>query len=590
MLFPQNTPTRSLVSLDGTWDFCIDPGRDEPTLDGASADLPGAEKMAVPASYNDLSQDAAVRDHIGWAWYQRWVTPSRLWAGQRLVLHFGSVAHHARVFIDGAEVARHKGGFLPFQVDISEFVDVAAPFRLAVAVDNRLDWSCLPCGEIKEPKGPQYPDGYRQQVIHFDFFNYAGIHRSVHVQVLPPVHVVAAQVDAQVDEQGRGQLAWVASLSDQAGLRVECCDAEGRIVASGSGIQGSCTLDEVHLWQPGAGYCYTLWLIAEDADGNELDRYPVRTGFRRIEVSKEQFLINGTPFYFRGFGKHEDSTLSGRAHNPVTLIKDLKLLGWINANSFRTSHYPYAEEVLDLCDELGIVVIDESPAVGLWDHSAPVFDCGKVGDDTLAHHNDVMSDLIARDRHHPCVVMWSVANEPASWEEGARPYFEAVVAHTRELDATRPLCCVVNTSAQGDRIQDLFDVTCLNRYPAWYSDPGRLETIEPGLLHDLREVHERFGKPIIITEYGADTVAGLHNDPVTMFSEEFQVEYLKACHRAFDALPFVIGEHVWNFADFMTKQGITRIIGNRKGVFTRDRQPKASAHYLRQRWQEASRP
>lgn len=588
MLYPKNSPTRSTILLDGIWDFCIDPGRDEPVIDGASAALPRAEKMPVPASYNDLSQDIAVRDHIGWAWYQRMVTPSSQWVGNRLVLHFGAVAQHARVFIDGAEVARHKGGFLPFQVDISELVDLNTPFRLAVAVDNRLDWSCLPCGEIKEPQGPQYPEGYRQQVIHFDFFNYAGIHRSVSLQLLPPVHVTAAQVDASVDQQGQGQLAWVATLSGDADLRVECCDAAGTIIASASGVEGQLTIADIQLWQPGAGYCYSVWLIAVDEQGNELDRYPLRTGFRRVEVVGDEFLINGKPFYFRGFGKHEDSIHSGRAHNPVTLIKDLKLLDWINANSFRTSHYPYAEEVLDLCDELGIVVIDESPAVGLWDHSAPVFGCGKVTEDTMAHHKEVMSDLIARDRHHPCVVMWSVANEPASWEEEARPYFEAIVAHTRSLDEQRPLCCVVNTSAGADLIQDLFDVTCLNRYPAWYADPGRLETIEPGLINDLKEVHARFGKPIIITEYGADTVAGLHNDPVTMFSEEFQVAYLEACHRAFDALPFVIGEHVWNFADFMTKQGITRIVGNRKGVFTRDRQPKASAHYLRQRWQEAA--
>ncbi len=92
------------------------------------------------------------------------------------------------------------------------------------------------------------------------------------------------------------------------------------------------------------------------------------------------------------------------------------------------------------------------------------------------------------------------------------------------------------------------------------------------------------GKPIIIAEYGADTLAGLHQDPPTMWSEEFQCEFLKCYHEVFDKLDFVIGEHVWNFADFATSQGIIRVDGNKKGVFTRHRKPKSAAFLLKDRW------
>ncbi len=85
-------------------------------------------------------------------------------------------------------------------------------------------------------------------------------------------------------------------------------------------------------------------------------------------------------------------------------------------------------------------------------------------------------------------------------------------------------------------------------------------------------------------EFGADAVAGMHSDPPVMFSEEYQAEVIRQVGDALDRRPWIIGEHVWNFADFMTKSGLTRVMGNRKGVFTRERQPKLAAHALRRRW------
>jgi beta-glucuronidase len=268
------------------------------------------------------------------------------------------------------------------------------------------------------------------------------------------------------------------------------------------------------------------------------------------------------------------------------VVKDMNLLRWIGANSFRTSHYPYAEEWLDAADREGIVVIDEAPAVGMYIFKGKqdVF-TGEAVKPLLAHHLDVMEEMVARDRNHPSVVMWSVANECATQEKAFGPYFEKVFARTRELDPQkRPVTIVVHTWFDNDLAVPYADVICLNRYNAWYGNTGQLDTIEENLGWELRRWWEHQGKPVIMSEYGADTIAGLHRDPPAVFSEEYQVEFLKRYHALFDSLDFVIGEHVWNFADFMTKQGITRVDGNRKGVFTRQRQPKAAAHLLRERW------
>ena len=132
------------------------------------------------------------------------------------------------------------------------------------------------------------------------------------------------------------------------------------------------------------------------------------------------------------------------------------------------------------------------------------------------------------------------------------------------------------------------DVLMLNRYYGWYVNTGDLAAAEKAWQAEL-EAWATEGKPIIITEYGADTVAGLHSVAPVPWTEEYQVEYLEMNHRVFDRVDAVVGEHVWNFADFATQQGVRRVDGNKKGVFTRQRQPKAAAHLLRERWTNQKR-
>jgi beta-glucuronidase len=128
-------------------------------------------------------------------------------------------------------------------------------------------------------------------------------------------------------------------------------------------------------------------------------------------------------------------------------------------------------------------------------------------------------------------------------------------------------------------------VVMLNRYYGWYLNTGDLEAAEAVWEDELRGWAKE-GKPIIVTEYGADTYPGLHSLVPEPWSEEYQVAYLEMNHRVFDRFDAVVGEQVWNFADFATISGIARVGGNKKGVFTRDRQPKAAAHILRRRWRK----
>ena len=132
-----------------------------------------------------------------------------------------------------------------------------------------------------------------------------------------------------------------------------------------SGEEAELTGAERQLWAPGRGYLYRLQIDLVEDDAVPSIVTWSRSASAQCAIDGTQFLINGEPFYFQGFGKHEDLNVHGRGHNDAAMVHDFALLGWIGANSFRTSHYPYAEEVLDLADRLGIVVIDETAAVGL---------------------------------------------------------------------------------------------------------------------------------------------------------------------------------------------------------------------------------
>lgn len=585
MLKPKMTPTRELVNLDGTWLFGIDARLGEEPWRGA---LSTPLEAAVPASYNDLFVDEEIRNHVGWVYYQRMVQVPRGWTEERVLLRFDAATHAARVYVDDALVGEHVGGYTPFSVDITDRVAAGAAFRLTVAVSGDLTNETIPPGKIEVGM-----TGKPVQTYFHDFYNYAGLARSVWLYTTPTARIEDVVVTTEY-EGATGSVAYEVEVEGAGHTRVTLRDARGVTVASGDGASGVLRVADVTLWRPGAAYLYDL--TVELLDGDALvDSYTLPVGVRTVEVRGSQFLINGEPFYFTGFGKHEDTPVRGKGHDDAYLVHDFQLMEWMGANSFRTSHYPYAEEVLEFADRHGVVVIDETAAVGLnlgilggmsGTPPFPTFSDKYANAATQAAHAQHLRELITRDRNHPSVVMWCIANEPASNEDGAREYFEPLVNLARELDPTRPLsyALVMFATFQNDQIIDLFDVVCMNRYYGWYVASGDLATAEMYLTGDIKGWIERTGKPIMMTEYGADTMEGLHSVHTQVWTEEYQRDYLAMNHRVFDRFPEFVGEQIWNFADFATTNAIHRVGGNKKGVFTRDRRPKSVAFDLRKRW------
>ena len=586
MLHPQQNQVRQALDLSGLWQFQLDP-EDAGASNGWPEQLPAPRTIAVPASWNEQFTDT--RDYLDAAWYATQTHLPRAWQGQRVYLWVGSANYAARVWVNGREAGAHEGGHLPFALDVTDHVSWDAPTRIAIRVDNTLLPARVPPAAGEGGLMRNFPP------TSFDFFPYAGLHRPVLLYAVPAVHVSDVTVTTTVQD-GNGMVHVSAATSDSwqgegdVVLETESGPLRAPLAFDAGRAEATLHVPRPRVWGPGDPYLYPLTLSLTDGQ-IVADTYTLEIGIRTVEVRDDQLLLNGEPVFLKGFGKHEDFPIHGRGLALPVLVRDNALLKWVGANSYRTSHYPYAEEALLLADREGFLIIDETPAVGL-----------RFGDgeervsQRLAQSLRQVEELIARDKNHPSVIMWSVANEPfpAVFGRPAAPddpavaagtaFLGALVERARALDPTRPVTFAALHSTPTSWMQ-LCDVVCINRYYGWYAQSGEIERGRAALEEELDRLHAALGKPIVITEFGADTIAGHHSQPPEMFSEEYQVEFLRGYLDAATERPFVVGLHVWNFADFKTAQATGRPGGlNTKGVFTRDRRPKMAAHFLRQRW------
>lgn len=559
MLYPVSNNKRISISLNGLWNFTFADDSYNPKNKIKNPIL-----MGVPSSYNDLFTTIKEREHIGNVVYEKELFLPETNEGEWRI-RLGSAAHKSKCYIDGKLICSHNGGFLP--------VDFAIPnkekCRLTIMLDNRLDYQTLPIASLKKENGREIVD------THFDFFNYAGLHRNVFLYHLPKNPINDIVIHTKIDKNAT--VSYILDTSSDK-IKVTIKNPSGFTIGKTTGKEGQILVENPSLWDIGQGNLYTLCAETEN------DYFEESFGIRKIEVCDKDILLNGKKIYLKGFGMHEDHITIGRGTHSALNIRDFNLLKWIHANSFRTSHYPYDEEMYVLADKLGILIINEIPAVGMnfWS-STEVFSDNIINEATKKVHKDQLTELVRRDKNHPSVIMYSVANEANTHEKNALAYFEDIFAHTRSL-TNLPLMIVDWVGAESNKVAQLADVIGLNRYIGWYVNLGDLDTSKEKLKNDLTKYYKKFKKPLIITEFGTDTIAGLHSLPSVSFSEEYQVDFIKMYKEVFDELDFVSGEHVWNFADFMTKQGLTRINGNKKGVFTRDRQPKMVAHFLRDSW------
>lgn len=574
------------ISLNGLWKFKLSPQQDVDIgfkEKWYSAPLMGdILHMPVPSSYNDITSNSTIRDYLGWVWYQTEdLIDVEDWRNSRVVLHFGGVHYYTHVWFGDKFLGAHEGGHIPFEFELPSYKGL-----ITVAVNNTLNNHTIPQGFLSYESGNNRSGGYQTYSHNFDYFDYAGINRNVFLYRTPKdIYLKDVIIKASYEDQ-IGYVKFTV-LTNSADINSPCLVSlyDSHQQYNISKCYGVFKVSNPILWwdrtsnhNPTA-HLYTLKVELNPGSypSNE-NIYEMKVGIRNIGWNSSGLWLNGEKLYLRGFGKHEDSELRGRGFDWVTTMRDMDLLQWTGANVMRTTHYPHSLEWVDTADRIGMLIILESPACSL----------SNFDDNMLVLHKKMMVDIYSTYGSHPSIIMWSLANEPVSEHPRAREYFLDLLRMMHSIDTTRPVTFVTSRSVANDKAAGEMDVICFNRYNAWYARPGDLSFIEDSVINEVTGWRKAFNRPVIMTEYGAGSVPGLHMIPSSMWSEEYQVDLLKYHFNAFDQLRAcddLSGELVWVFADFVTPQEILRPGGCMKGIFTRSRQPKKAAYTIKLRYE-----
>ncbi len=532
---------RTTIDLNGPWRFtpdlfdeglrqrwyetdCNPPAQWDKPRD---YDEDGAAFTPVPGCWTQSAPE--LRYFEGAAWYAR----SFAWHDEapRLVLHVGAANYEARVFLNGVFLASHRGGSTPFSVELTRHLRQGEN-RLQIAVDNR-----------------RRPD--RVPMNHFDWFNHGGLYRDVALIPLPAVFIRDLFV-----RLGPDGIEASATLSDPVDGIVSFLIPELGIDTEIPIVNGIGTLSLAAtpaLWSPDTPRLYDVSARFGD------DTIQDRVGFRRIETEGERILLNGKPIYLRGMCVHEDDTILGKTSDEADIRRrfaDTKALG---CNFLRLAHYPHHELVARIADELGFLLWAEIPVYWAIDFANP---------DTYADAENQLLELIHRDRNRASVIIWGVGNENA--DTNARFHFMSRLAEAaRAADPSRLIsaACLINRDLFRieDRLADYLDVVGLNEYFGWY------EPDFAGLERLL--ANSRPGKPVVISETGADALAGHHGPVAEMFTEEHQAEVYRRQWEIVSRASYISGFCPWILYDYRSERRQTRYQRgfNRKGLIAEDK-------------------
>jgi beta-glucuronidase len=562
------------LNLNGTWKFRIDPNAvgiagqwQKPELDDV-----GWDDIEVPGTWNyhfresDIPEDD--HDYDRPAWYRLRFTAPEDVAGLVAVLHFEAVGYKARVWLNGAELGIHEGDFLPFEFQIEDALEVGGENVLAVYVET--------LNADSTETVPTTPGRY-------DYWIYSGIHRGVWIEFTRPVFVYDLFAHGEPDDNGVGVVEVEATVLNAGPwetwgtARVEVAVADEAEAATTversirlgpkalTSLTIRMTVANPQLWSPDSPNLYRCRVtLSQAGDGEDADSTPwdptgtlpphatlthestsyfdvafSQFGIRRIETQGSLILLNGQPIHFRGFNRHDEYPGMGRTMPDSVYEDDLDLMKTAGANAIRTAHYPNDPRIHDLTDEKGFLVIEEIPATSL---NFREMKSERVRDLSV----DYLRRMVARDRNHPSIVIWSVGNEPYLFGDSN---FNAVLyAEAREMDSTR---LVGYARSQADLIaRDIAsDVIMLNQYWGWYigavDDMSWFLDLAAALFPD---------KPILLSEFGADAIKDNRTleDPATSahFTEDYQTWHLARTWEIAESKDYMSGGFLWVFADF----------------------------------------
>jgi beta-glucuronidase len=508
----QNIYGRSHLSLNGRWNYIIDPyemgyydyrhmpfdqsasgkggfyddrkQKDKGELIEYNFDL--SPNMKIPGDWN--SQVEKLSLYEGTVWFRQKFNADPQ-TGKKYFLYFGAVNYEAHVYLNGKKLGIHKGGFTPFQFDVTGKLTKGENF-VVVKADNTRHADEIP-------------------TVNTDWWNYGGITRDVMLAEVPATFITDYKIqlakgnlkliEGFIQLSGDQKTQYITIDIPEAGIRQTVkTDSAGR-------ANISIPVKKMTYWSPETPKLYNVEITGAT------DKISDRIGFRTIETRGQDILLNGKSVFLRGISMHDENPLiPGRLRGQGDMRMMLQWVKELNCNYVRLAHYPHSEEMVRLADEMGLLVWAEVPVYWTisWQNAA-----------TYDNAEKQLSDLMIRDKNRSSVIVWSIGNEtPLS--DPRFTFMSNLAVKARSIDDTRLVAAALeihregNTVIVNDPLGEKLDLVSFNEYAGWYWSNTK------DMLNYKFDI--KFNKPVVITEFGADALGGFHADGDTRWSEEYQ--------------------------------------------------------------------
>jgi len=571
---------RETESLDGRWRYAADPYDtclrqkwfEENYFDSEGRALPvdfdfdAWEAADVPSCWNLQTEKLF--------WYEGPMVFTRRFTyvnhgEDRVFIQFGAANYQAAVFVNKKFMGTHFGGSTPFCVEVTDVLE--RDNRIVVVVNNTRRKTNVPCENT-------------------DWFNYGGIYRGVEIIRLPKAFIrnfrlwlepgtdfkkIGASVEidgawettpppSEAPLHGRGMGTAVVTVPEL-NLKMEIAVADGKGEAFADAAPGLWSCENPRLYD------------AEVSFGGDTLRD--RVGFREMKAEGSAIYLNGKKIFLKGVCAHEDSTENGKAVTDAEIRRTFALAKEMNCNFMRLAHYPHTERAARIADEMGLLLWEEIPVY--W---AIAFGSAE----TYRDAENQLAELVARDFNRASVAIWSIGNENADTD--ARLKFMTNLARkAKALDHTRPVsaACLVDGAALAinDRLCAEIDIVGINEYYGWYEpDFSKLAKIF---------ANSAPGKPVIISEFGADAKPGARGTVDDLFTEDKQLDVYRKQIAAFKAElskpdSFLCGASPWILFDFRCPRRANFFQGyyNLKGLLSAEKEYKKPAFFVMQKFYE----
>lgn len=486
----------------------------------------------------------------GTGWYRKKFSLPKSAIGKQVSIHFGGAYRYTEVWLNGHYLGKHTNGYLSFAHDLTPYLNLGGQQNvISIRVDNS-----------KQPNSRWYTG--------------SGIYRDVNISIKDAVHILDEEtfITTPVLTPEQGNLLVQTKITNpqdrQVGAVITLRDQGGRIVADkhvlvrDNSIHETLEISNPKLWGVTDPNLYQLEIVLEDTEGTRVDNLAQKVGFRTIKFDeKSGFYLNGESLKIHGVCLHHDLGALGAAFNKSAAKRQLVMMKEMGVNAIRTAHNPPAKEVLDLCDELGLLVYNE--AYDMWAKRKNKFDYHL---DFQQHHIADLKAFIKRDRNHPSVFMWSIGNEiREQFDSTGITLTKNMAAVVRELDPTRPVTAALtetnfdkNYIAQAKALDVLgfnykyFDYDSLPSefagVPLLASETSSaLETRGVyDALHDTIQLWPASSKDKFVVNGNADFTVSAYDNVAAYWGTSHERAWIEVAKR-----PFLAGTFVWTGFDYL---------------------------------------